>query len=144
LKKCLYIAGGGFAGAILRYWIRSIETDWPGQFPVTTLAVNLLGCFLMGFVMSLAIAKMQVSSEARLGMTTGFLGALTTFATVCRELVVLLQQGMIPAAIIYGVISVLLGLTAVYGGRGLGCRLSVAIRRKSEAYVVIPDESEET
>jgi fluoride exporter len=142
LRRYLFIAAGGFAGAVLRYWIRSIETVWPGQIPATTLAVNLLGCFALGLILSLAGPGMRIGADIRLGIATGFLGALTTFATVCRELVAMLQNGHYLSAAFYGSASVLLGLAAVYSGSELACRWSAANRQEPHEYAEIPDEGE--
>ena len=71
----VYIFIGGALGALLRYLI-SLNTD--GGFPIGTLIANLTGAFVMGLLTALIIAFFK-PSEPKKAITTGFLGALTTF-----------------------------------------------------------------
>jgi len=94
------VALGGALGAMLRYglsgWLHS-ATGW--LFPIGTLAVNILGSFIIGMVLELGSGRYLFSPEARLLLTTGFCGGLTTFSTFSYETVALLEeQQWVPAA----------------------------------------------
>lgn len=95
---------GAFLGACLRYllgvWLNPIFPD----IPFGTLAANLLGGLLMGLVLGAFVQFQSLSPEARLFVTTGFLGGLTTFSTFSGETVTLLLRGQYGwAAVIVGV-----------------------------------------
>lgn len=112
MKKIILIGIGGFIGAICRYGIRALQI--PGTFPITTLCINTLGCFVIAFVLTLTVINKFES--LKLGLTTGFCGAFTTFSTLCKESVELLKNGVYGEAIIYILLMIVLGLIAVYLG----------------------------
>ena len=91
LLQLLGIGLCGALGAMLRYgvalWIP------PGRIPWGTLAVNVVGSFLLGLLVALSLEGHLVPRAWRLPLTTGFLGAFTTFSTFSVETVRLLQQG---------------------------------------------------
>ncbi len=87
LIDCLMIGIGGFIGAISRYWI-SVNMNHSGKFPVGTLAVNLVGALLIGFVFGLEISRIWT-----LLLASGLTGALTTFSTMNKELIELWKNG---------------------------------------------------
>ena len=88
----LIIGMGGFLGAISRFLIASYVQNASGSlFPVGTLAVNVLGSFIIGFV-AMFFAQV-VEPEYKAFVITGFLGALTTFSTFSWENVTMLQDG---------------------------------------------------
>ncbi|WP_287154982.1 fluoride efflux transporter CrcB [Candidatus Solincola tengchongensis] len=94
MTRYLLVAIGGMLGAVARYglsgWI-SNRTD--GGFPYGTLAVNLLGSFIIGFFLILALERFSWSPGVRLFFAVGFLGAFTTFSTFSYETVELLREG---------------------------------------------------
>ena len=117
MRKYIYISIGGFLGAILRTMIREIRIeDYPMQFPVNTLAVNVTGCFLLAAFLTFAFETLTISADLRLGIATGFIGAFTTFSTMCKEISILLFQGFYITALSYAIISILLGLGLSYIG----------------------------
>ena len=82
----LAIAVGGSAGAVSRYWVSNATYSWLGQqFPWGTLAVNLVGSLVMGFLSVLLVHRFQVSDEIRIGLLAGFLGSFTTFSTFAMD-----------------------------------------------------------
>jgi len=84
--KLLWIAVAGGAGTLARFGLTSAVTRWTGDsFPYGTLTVNVLGSFLFGVVWILADQRELISSEARLIILTGFMGAFTTFSTFAFE-----------------------------------------------------------
>ena len=93
MLKLLYIGLGGFFGAISRYSIsKLLNTKWKSIIPFGTLAVNILGSFLIGLLMAFFLEKNVVQPYLRAALTTGFLGALTTFSTFGYETMQLLED----------------------------------------------------
>lgn len=80
----LYIAFGGFAGAISRYsLVKLISTRFPSAIPYGTLSVNILGSFALGMLVGSNMQQASKYSYAALGV--GFLGSFTTFSTYAVE-----------------------------------------------------------
>jgi len=115
LQTILFIGIGGFIGANARYFISSfLQNSVTQTFPIGTLGVNVLGSFLIGF---LALYFQQiVSSEYRVLVITGFLGALTTFSTFSYESVMLIEQGSYMKVALSITLNVILSLGATMGG----------------------------
>jgi fluoride exporter len=86
-------------------------------FPYGTLAVNLLGCLLIGFLFSLPTLHRTLNAEMRLLLITGFLGAFTTFSTFGNETLRLLQAEQMTYAFLYVALSLVLGIGAVRLGQ---------------------------
>jgi CrcB protein len=117
MRKYLYIGLGGFLGAVLRTAIKSssmLKTDV--EFPLDTLLINVFGSFLIALFLTLCIKAIKIDLDIRLGITAGFIGAFTTFSTVCKEVLGLLEQEKAYLAIFYSFLSVTLGIVAVYTG----------------------------
>ncbi|WP_406676263.1 fluoride efflux transporter CrcB [Moorella sp. ACPs] len=113
----IYIGIFGFLGAIARFGLgRSIATFWPSTFPLGTLMINILGCFALGFILTYSLERLTLSPELRQGITTGFIGAFTTFSTFSLETITLLFKGYVAYAGIYILASTLGGLIAVKAG----------------------------
>lgn len=117
MKKCLYIAAFGFFGAILRYFIKNIPVyHYKEVIPLNTIIINVTGSFALALVSTLALEVFQIREEIRLGITTGFLGAYTTFSTMCKDTVNLIYSGFYFSALSYVTISVVLGLCSAFFG----------------------------
>jgi CrcB protein len=117
-KNILLVAFGGGVGSALRYltsvWI---GRAWPqASFPWATLTANVLGCFLIGFLM----AKWPGSGPWKLLLVTGFCGGYTTFSTFALENHTLVGQAMSGTALLYLLASVMLGWLAVWAGNAVG------------------------
>jgi CrcB protein len=105
------IGMGGFLGAISRFLIASYVQNASGSlFPVGTLAVNVLGSFIIGFAAMLF--SQMVEPEYKAFIITGFLGALTTFSTFSLENINMLQDGDYSKVLLNIVLNVTLTLTA--------------------------------
>ena len=121
----LWVAIGGAVGSVARFymgaWVAHRVGAWgPAgvlQGPAGTLAVNLLGSFLLGAIAALAATKATVMTpELRLLLAVGFCGGFTTFSTLTFEALALLQRGHVGEALLYMGVSNALGLLAVAGG----------------------------
>jgi CrcB protein len=114
-----FLAGG--SGSLARYllgdWVQRQETE---SFPLGTLIVNVLGCLLIGFLAAAFSGRILIREEYRVMITVGFIGSFTTFSTFGLETFTLLDDGQVPRAMTNVVLSVGLGLLAVW----LGYRLA--------------------
>lgn len=98
MKIALVLLGGAL-GALARYGVTTLSTKMYGSiFPVGTLYVNMIGCFLIGVVFGLGELR-GISPQFRLFFMTGFLGALTTFSTYSLETVNNANNGMASLAL---------------------------------------------
>ncbi len=88
-----YIALGGILGTLARYVLQGALQTRGGAFPTGTLAINLAGSFLIGFIMRFATGSTVVTPELRGGLTIGFCGAFTTMSTFSYESIRLLGDG---------------------------------------------------
>lgn len=90
----LAIAVFGALGCLSRYLVSGWVYEKLGRgFPFGTLAVNMLGAYLIGLIMEFAIRSAQLSPPLRAGVIIGFLGGFTTFSTFSYETFVLLEEG---------------------------------------------------
>jgi len=88
----LAVGGGAAIGAWLRWGLGVLLNPVFPTLPLGTLAANLSGGLMMGCAMELLTRHAVLSPEARLLVTTGFLGGLTTFSTFSAETVALLMR----------------------------------------------------
>lgn len=90
----LYVALGGLAGSLARYFLGTAVQGWAGAgFPAGTMVVNITASFLIGAFMQYSVESASVSPEMRILLTTGFCGGYSTFSTFSWETVRLLQDG---------------------------------------------------
>ena len=123
LLSVFYVALGGALGSASRYllgtWTQSISKSI--DFPYGTLTVNLIGCFMIGFLSQLAEARGAFTSESRAFIFIGILGGFTTFSSFGNDTINLLRDGEtfnalanIGANVIVGLFLVWLGRTVAY------------------------------
>jgi CrcB protein len=111
----------GAAGTLARYGLQGIVQDRTGTgFPSGTLAVNLLGCLLLGTVGQYSLNHLTIPPEWRIGITIGFFGAFTTFSAFGWETVRMLEDGEWMRASLYVGFSVIGGIAAAMLGMRLG------------------------
>ncbi len=115
MRELLLIGIGGFIGAILRYVISGIVPVKFGM-PTGTFTVNLIGSFIVGFVMYSSLL-IDIPPEYRLLVITGFCGALTTFSTFSYETFSLLEDGEVLRFTLNILINVFGCIGMVYLGR---------------------------
>ncbi|WP_112321736.1 fluoride efflux transporter FluC [Oceanibium sediminis] len=114
----LQVALGGAIGAVLRYVVVTrAGAMLGGGFPWGTLAVNLVGCFLMGVLVSMLAARGSLPPPL---LTAGVLGGFTTFSAFSLEAVSLIERGAMGAAAGYVAASVLGTLLLCGSGMILG------------------------
>ncbi len=119
MVKLLLIGLGGFAGSVARYGVSVLSTRFGASFPYGTLAVNLLGCLVVGGLVPFLEGTPPLPERARLLVVTGFLGGFTTFSAFGLETQALVHRGQPGLAALYVAASVGLGLGAVWLGKGL-------------------------
>lgn len=121
MVKFFLLAFGGIAGTLSRYALAGFTYRLMGTtFPYGTLVVNVLGCFLIGFLSVLAEKKFLLGPNARLFLMAGFCGAFTTFSTFILETDNLLKDGEIIRAFLNVVLSVAVGFVVFRLGGLLG------------------------
>jgi fluoride exporter len=115
----LLVAFGGALGSVSRYllgtWIQSVSKSI--DFPFGTLTVNLIGCFVIGFLSQLAEARGVFTSETRALVFVGVLGGFTTFSSFGNDTINLLRDGETFNALANVGANVILGLLLVWLGR---------------------------
>ena len=117
IYKLLLVGFGGFLGTVARYLsVRSIDIKFNGAFPFGTLAVNIVGSFVLGIVWAWAARRTGDTDNFRLFLITGFCGGFTTFSAFAFENFNLIDQKLHSTSILYIISSVLLGILAVVGG----------------------------
>jgi len=92
LSSVLSIGLGATFGALLRWWLGLAMNSIFPTIPLGTFTANIMGGFLMGAFMAITKNQSFFPEMARLAITTGFLGGLTTFSTFSAETVTLLSQ----------------------------------------------------
>ena len=126
MQTYLWIGLGGALGAMARYWLTSNVNNWwqtsypkSDVFPVGTLAVNLLGSFLMGVLYVVLIERLSLSPAWREMLMIGVLGAFTTFSTFSMDVVLLIGQGDFLKAALYMAMSLVICILAAYAAVGV-------------------------
>jgi CrcB protein len=109
MKKAFWIFGFGMVGAVGRYLLQQVPIN--GVLPLSTLLVNSLGCYFLGYWMT-----HHWQHDVKIGLMVGFCGSLTTFGTLCRQVTELPPY----QSVIYIFLNLLLGAGAVCFGMHRG------------------------
>ena len=124
MARFLWVCLGGAAGTGARYWISGWTQRHAGSgFPAGTLAVNLIGSFLLGVLMEIGVAGGGLAPTLRVALTTGVMGGFTTYSTFNYETIQYLREGAWAlgagnvAATLFGCLGA--GVAGLAAGRGL-------------------------
>ena len=108
---------GGGLGSVIRFslgkWVNSLHNQ---PFPFGTFAVNIIACLTLGIIVGLADHRQLFSPNARLFWTVGFCGGFSTFSAFSNEALRLIQSGSILYALLYILLSIVLGISVLYVG----------------------------
>jgi fluoride exporter len=110
------IFAGGALGGGLRTWLSDLASVHAGQWPWTTFAVNVVGCFLLGYFATRLQERLPITAYRRPLLGTGVCGGLTTFSTFQLDLLRMLERGDVLLALGYLAGSAVAG----FGGVVLG------------------------
>jgi fluoride exporter len=133
VKKYVFVGIAACFGAIIRYLLESGRMN-AGifDFPINTLLINVAGSFVLCLVLSIGFDVWKINVDVKQGITTGFIGAFTTFSAFCKETVVLLLQNNLFSACTYILASLALGILAAFAGCTLGNNINHAFRKKNK------------
>ena len=121
MKEVLIVSIGSFFGGGMRYWVsKMVQSCTVIAFPFGTMAVNVAGCLIIGFLSGLNWREGGwMSPSAKLLLTTGFCGGFTTFSTFMNEGAGLMKEENFLYMMLYLFGSLALGLIAVLAGHYL-------------------------
>lgn len=119
MAECLIVGIGGFIGAVCRYLIGLIPISEGCVFPVKTFAINIIGSFLIGVIAALAVKNNFFNPRMVLFLKVGICGGFTTFSSFVLETGNLWEGGHAVAASLYVILSVTLGVFAVFAGQAV-------------------------
>lgn len=125
--RFLWVCVGGAAGTGARYWLSGLAQRHAGSaFPVGTLAVNVIGSFLLGALMEIGVTGGMLGPTLRVALTTGVMGGFTTYSTFNYETIQYLRDGawaLASANVATTVVACLgAGVAGLAAGRGLAGR----------------------
>ena len=119
-QRLLLIGFAGLVGTLCRYGLSGLVARRFGEtFPTGTLIVNVLGCFLAGFLYYLFQERFLVSEVVRTAVMIGFLGGFTTFSSFALQTLTLMRDGEVFLATLNIAISNAAGLLMVWVGYSL-------------------------
>jgi CrcB protein len=119
----LLVALGGALGSILRYLVNAYAQSIANGFPLGTLLVNVVGCFVIGFLSHLAEERGMFEDPTRALMFVGILGGFTTFSSFGNETLRLFRNDQLFLALTNIGANLILGLLAVWAGHLLATLL---------------------
>jgi CrcB protein len=120
----IFLVGiGGFVGSVLRYLVGGFFQQAGRDFPLGTLVVNVVGCFVIGFLSHLAEGNGMFGSQSRSFVFVGVLGGFTTFSSFGNETLKLALENQMTNAFANVGANVILGLIAVWLGHMLAARI---------------------
>ncbi len=118
MLKLFIVGTGGFFGAVLRFMVSALITDFfPAPFiPLGTFSVNVIGSFLMGVANGYLFFHSLMPENLRYLLMTGFLGAFTTYSTFSIEAFFLFNENNFSGAVIYIFLHLILCIGSAAGG----------------------------
>ena len=120
MQRLIFIGVAGLLGTVARFGVSEIASKRLGTtFPVGTLIVNVVGCFLAGILFYALQERSSVSETVRLAVMVGFLGGFTTFSAFGVQTFALLKNGEIVLGLLNVAVSNLVGIAVVWIGYSL-------------------------
>ena len=120
LSLILAVAAGGAIGSVARYLVGIGAGKWLGTgFPWGTLAVNIVGSFLIGVLVESFALRWDAGQTTRAFLVVGLCGGFTTFSAFSLDFVVLVGRNAMGPALLYVIASVALSIVGLYAGMQL-------------------------
>jgi fluoride exporter len=110
------VLGFGVLGVACRFAIDSWLMRWAFSFPVGTLAINVVGCFIAGLILALTLPSGFSSHPIYLGLVVGFCGGFTTFSGYGIQFIQMMNEGRWIPAVAYGIVTPILCLLSTGAG----------------------------
>ncbi len=124
MMKLLLVGAGGFLGSVARYLLSNFaQTSSESRFPVGTLLVNVMGCFVIGLLSQIGESREIFSAETRAFIFVGILGGFTTYSSFGNETINLWRNNDSRFALVNVALQLTLGLGAVVLGRMIGSKI---------------------
>jgi len=112
----LLVGLGGFAGSVARYGLSVTSQRFSIEWPIGTLAANVLGCLAIGILTGLSARSEALSPEIRIALATGFCGGFTTMSSMVYETAEMIRASEYLHATVYATGTFLLSMTAFVVG----------------------------
>ena len=123
LRAFLFVGIGGGIGSMARYGVGLLVGKFTGQqFPLATFSINIIGCFIIGILYGIFQRNSWLTDTGWLIAATGFCGGFTTFSSFALENVMLNKNQLMSTALIYTLLSVVLGILLCRAGIWLVAR----------------------
>jgi len=117
IKNILLVGIGGFVGSVARYFLSKLNLYFDiYAIPVGTLAVNIIGSYIIGLLTGISEKSTILTTDMRLLLMVGICGGFTTFSTFTNENLMLMHNGQFLSILLYTGLSIFLGFLAVYLG----------------------------
>jgi CrcB protein len=121
MNAILLVAAGGAVGSVARYLLAtSLQRGTGWEFPIGTVIVNILGCFLIGLLYVWLVARPEPRNDLRVLLMVGVMGGFTTFSSFSLETVTLAISG----SYVNAALNVAVSLVACLGGTSLAIALA--------------------
>ena len=115
--NCLFVGMGGFIGSVCRYLLGLLPIETSQGFPVKTLITNVIGAFVIGIIAAAAAKNTALNPRLVLFLKAGICGGFTTFSTFAYETGAMMEKGQTGLALLYVILSAILGVLAVFCGQ---------------------------
>ena len=114
MLDCIVVGIGGFVGTVCRYLIGLLPIGTDNAFPIKTLAINVIGSFLIGLIAAFSAKNSELNPQVVLMLRVGVCGGFTTFSTFAYESTELMKDGHVMLALGYILASIILGVLAIF------------------------------